>query len=377
MARTNTACELCDGVAALYCEADEAHICWICDAKVHSANFLVARHTRSVLCGTCGTQTSWRASGANPTPLPGVCAECSQGEAQGECITLNDGNVIDTARVTAESCESAVIFETEFSQVSSCESSHSQLSSYDSEGVIVDCGSAHASVSSGISKSLKRKRSLHSLLPVSVPQSKQIAMRVLEDVNSSDAHRQCKCDSTTSSSSSTGSNSRANQDSSFEERGDNRTQFPEFGNTNRVVTNHLLSSAKRQRMDDRVQTMSSFAPAQESAVLSISRSMRTLAKWHWDLHLSSPGTVPLALRMFCKVSRALTPTLFSNSGRRVALAACLRLAAVLDEAQITVPNSGKVAACAGVSARRLAMTELHLLALLGSRRLPVWASSRT
>jgi len=105
--------------------------------------------------------------------------------------------------------------------------------------------------------------------------------------------------------------------------------------------------------------------------------MRILAKWHWDLHLSSPGTVPLALHMFRKVSRALAPAALSNTGMRVTVAACLRLASGLDEAQITLPKASEVAACAGVSVRRLAMTEIHLLALLGWRRFPVWAGTRT
>ncbi|XP_042385916.1 B-box zinc finger protein 32-like [Zingiber officinale] len=47
------ACELCSGEAAVYCEADAAFLCWACDASVHGANFLVARHLRRVACASC------------------------------------------------------------------------------------------------------------------------------------------------------------------------------------------------------------------------------------------------------------------------------------------------------------------------------------
>lgn len=199
-------CELCDGEAALYCAADEAHICWDCDAKVHSANFLVARHTRTVLCVTCGTETSWKASGANPTPRTGLCAECSQEESQGECTTHDDGSVVDTRRATARACPSEFsgsnsgyetgcsssnaesclgeVVQEETVRASPCKST-SQLSSERMGGITVDS----TSVSSGISKSPKRKR-LDCCSPVSFPESKQIATRALEDVNRSVAYKQ-------------------------------------------------------------------------------------------------------------------------------------------------------------------------------------------
>lgn len=203
-------CELCDGEASLYCAADEAHICWACDAKVHGANFLVARHTRAVLCGACGMQTSWRASGANPTPRAGLCAECSHGESQGECTSHDDGSVVDPRRASARACPAELsgsdsgyetgcsssraesclgeVVQEEMVRALPCQSA-SQLTSERMGDITVDSRSAQASVSSGISNSLKRKR-LDCCSPVSFPQSKQIATRALEDVNRSVAHRQ-------------------------------------------------------------------------------------------------------------------------------------------------------------------------------------------
>ncbi|KAL5581860.1 hypothetical protein UlMin_014302 [Ulmus minor] len=72
-------CELCKGLARIYCESDQASLCWNCDVKVHGANFLVARHTRSVLCHTCQSPTAWKASGAELDVTVTVCESCVTG----------------------------------------------------------------------------------------------------------------------------------------------------------------------------------------------------------------------------------------------------------------------------------------------------------
>ncbi|GAV71175.1 zf-B_box domain-containing protein [Cephalotus follicularis] len=70
-------CELCKFPARAYCESDEASLCWDCDAKVHGANFLVARHSRSLLCQACQSPTPWRASGAKLGHTVSVCDGCA------------------------------------------------------------------------------------------------------------------------------------------------------------------------------------------------------------------------------------------------------------------------------------------------------------
>lgn len=60
----------------MYCESDQASLCWECDAKVHAANFLVARHTRTLLCHRCHSPTPWSASGPNLGPTLSVCHLC-------------------------------------------------------------------------------------------------------------------------------------------------------------------------------------------------------------------------------------------------------------------------------------------------------------
>ncbi|XP_021815391.1 zinc finger protein CONSTANS-LIKE 4-like isoform X1 [Prunus avium] len=69
-------CELCDSVAKMYCESDQASLCWECDIKVHAANFLVAKHSRTLLCHVCQSPTPWTGSGLNLGPTVSVCEKC-------------------------------------------------------------------------------------------------------------------------------------------------------------------------------------------------------------------------------------------------------------------------------------------------------------
>ncbi|KAL1567646.1 zinc finger protein CONSTANS-LIKE 3-like isoform X1 [Salvia divinorum] len=70
-------CELCKAKARMYCPSDRARLCWNCDAAVHSANFLVARHSRSLLCDVCQSPTPWTASGGKLAPTVSVCEQCT------------------------------------------------------------------------------------------------------------------------------------------------------------------------------------------------------------------------------------------------------------------------------------------------------------
>lgn len=47
-------CEFCGAPGAVvYCQADAALLCLSCDAKVHSANALFSRHSRTLICDSC------------------------------------------------------------------------------------------------------------------------------------------------------------------------------------------------------------------------------------------------------------------------------------------------------------------------------------
>ncbi|CAN8230308.1 unnamed protein product [Cochlearia groenlandica] len=69
-------CDLCGGAARMYCESDQASLCFNCDGKVHGANFLVAKHTRCLLCATCHSLTPWKANGPRVGPTFSVCDSC-------------------------------------------------------------------------------------------------------------------------------------------------------------------------------------------------------------------------------------------------------------------------------------------------------------
>ncbi|KAK3431741.1 hypothetical protein EUGRSUZ_E03673 [Eucalyptus grandis] len=69
-------CELCNNLAATYCGSDGANLCWDCDSSVHGANFLVAKHSRNLLCRSCQGPTPWNASGPRLPPTVSVCEKC-------------------------------------------------------------------------------------------------------------------------------------------------------------------------------------------------------------------------------------------------------------------------------------------------------------
>ncbi|CAA2982887.1 zinc finger CONSTANS-LIKE 4-like [Olea europaea subsp. europaea] len=73
-------CELCSNPARMFCESDQASLCWDCDEKVHGANFLVAKHTRSLLCHVCQSPTPWKAAGTKLGPTVSICHTCAENQ---------------------------------------------------------------------------------------------------------------------------------------------------------------------------------------------------------------------------------------------------------------------------------------------------------
>lgn len=70
------ACELCNTEAAIYCASDSAFLCRSCDANVHEANFLVARHLRQTICSQCKGLTGNFNSGVGLKALSAICSSC-------------------------------------------------------------------------------------------------------------------------------------------------------------------------------------------------------------------------------------------------------------------------------------------------------------
>jgi len=70
-------CELCKSPAKLFCESDQASLCWECDAKVHTANFIVTKHHRFLLCHICQSLTPWHGTGPKFVPTISLCNHCN------------------------------------------------------------------------------------------------------------------------------------------------------------------------------------------------------------------------------------------------------------------------------------------------------------
>ncbi|KAK4720501.1 hypothetical protein R3W88_010734 [Solanum pinnatisectum] len=71
------ACEFCMLLKpVVYCEADAAHLCLSCDAKVHSANALSNRHPRTLVCECCGHNPAYIRCSDHQTFMCRDCDRC-------------------------------------------------------------------------------------------------------------------------------------------------------------------------------------------------------------------------------------------------------------------------------------------------------------
>ncbi|KAK6922456.1 CCT domain [Dillenia turbinata] len=75
-------CDFCnEQIAVLYCRADSAKLCLLCDQHVHSANSLSRKHLRSQICDNCCSEpVSVRCSTDNIV----LCQDCDW-DAHGSC----------------------------------------------------------------------------------------------------------------------------------------------------------------------------------------------------------------------------------------------------------------------------------------------------
>ncbi|KAL4591262.1 hypothetical protein LXL04_004220 [Taraxacum kok-saghyz] len=97
-------CELCSHFARMYCESDNASLCYDCDQNVHSANFLVAKHSRILLCHKCQSPTPWNASGLNLGRTASVCVNCLD-ENPSQRRVLQEGEISHRGNdVVEENC---------------------------------------------------------------------------------------------------------------------------------------------------------------------------------------------------------------------------------------------------------------------------------
>lgn len=82
-------CELCNQQASLYCPSDSAFLCSKCDATVHEANFLVARHLRYSFCIKCNRFSTRRPTCLSCSPENNIPSDSltSSSSAESSCAT--------------------------------------------------------------------------------------------------------------------------------------------------------------------------------------------------------------------------------------------------------------------------------------------------
>ncbi|PIA45825.1 hypothetical protein AQUCO_01600219v1 [Aquilegia coerulea] len=137
-------CELCSLPAKTYCESDEASLCWNCDWKIHSANFLVAKHERSLLCHICSFPTQWKSSGSKLGSTLSICEKCvknnckrrslvvhqqQQDESEGDNEDTTDDEEEDSEDEEDEDADNQVVPWNSTDQTSSSSCSNSEKSS--------------------------------------------------------------------------------------------------------------------------------------------------------------------------------------------------------------------------------------------------------
>ncbi|EEF37735.1 conserved hypothetical protein [Ricinus communis] len=157
-------CELCNSLAKMYCESDQASLCWDCDARVHAANFLVAKHSRTLLCHLCQSFTPWTASGPRLRPTVSICDNCvvpwSSTSAPPPASTSSNSDQENSCRSDGGVSQSRIAFSLKRTR----ESAHVHLYyllSQDNSNAFVSNESAFVGTSSMISRPLKDpKRSM-------------------------------------------------------------------------------------------------------------------------------------------------------------------------------------------------------------------------
>ncbi|GAQ82203.1 C2H2 zinc finger protein [Klebsormidium nitens] len=326
-------CELCPKAARVFCDADSAYLCSACDVRVHTANFLVSRHVRTLLCIDCQGETTWRACGGRPGKEHHRCKAC---EETARRLKADEDQCVPSGGVDASWLTLGPILSHPLpSRGAVAEDRASGRWGRDTvreeQAAISPSGS---SAVSGLSEEREATVTPSSVL-IEVP------------------------------------------------RGE-RKRAREEGDDGPVAASH-----KHQKVDHahrpqvaalppRPQRSAPLRPNTEPAMTNaaiVERLERTLARWYVSLNLNSPETIPLSMHIFRKVLQSLQPNLLAAEAMRVTLAGCLWLATKVDTAQVKVPKASEVAVAAGVQASRLSAVELQLLTLLDWRLLDGWVGS--
>ncbi|CAI7788042.1 unnamed protein product [Closterium sp. NIES-53] len=416
---SHRSCELCTQPAALRCDADSAFLCATCDAAVHSANFIVLRHSRHLLCALCSSPTSWEAP--SPFHQPAAAAQtqvlCDSCLAVGAVSGITGNAVFHTpCAMSASMAASFLPLHTYAAALSSSAFVPSPPSNVAPESQIpakrhkantedllaFSQYPPHAKLSQMPSQQQQQQQHLPSLLLAGTT----LSQNSLGTANQGQHH--CPLSSSSSSSSPpetlqlfpTATPSEVATESgvvtpsltngTLSQQQPALTQarvvadaagvVPDLNeslcNENQTVPD--ASTGKRQRQEEQVAGHAqnvlggSCANRQGRNVLgqlAAARLKRVLSSWYARLALRGPHVSDLAFHIFQKVLRKLQPGRVAADSLRVTLAACMWTAAKLDDNQKTLPRASDVAGVARVPAKRLQAAELEVMKLVDWRPL--------
>ncbi|CAI5975099.1 unnamed protein product [Closterium sp. NIES-65] len=401
--------------AALRCDADSAFLCATCDAAVHSANFIVLRHSRHLLCALCSSPTSWEA----PSPFHQPAAAAQTQVLCDSCLAVGAVSGITGNAVFHTPCAMSA------SMAASLLPLHTYAAALSSSAFVPSPPLNVAPESQSLAK--RHKANMEDLLAfsrypphakLSQMQSQQqqlpslllagatLSQNSLGTANQGQHH--CPLSSSSSSSSppetlqlfptatpSEGATESAVVTPSLT-NGTLSQQQPALAhacavadaagvvpdlneslcNENQTVPD--AATGKRQRQEEQVagETQNvlggSCADGQGRNVLgqlAAARLKRVLSSWYARLALRGPHVSDLAFHIFQKVLRKLQPGRVAADSLRVTLAACMWTAAKLDDNQKTLPRASDVAAVARAPAKRLQAAELEVMKLVDWRPL--------
>ncbi|CAI5458775.1 unnamed protein product [Closterium sp. Yama58-4] len=363
-------CELCTQPAALRCDADSAFLCAACDAAVHSANFIVLRHSRHLLCALCSSPTSWEAP--SPFQQPAAAAQtqvlCDSCLAVGAVSGITGNAVFHTPSAMSASMAVSLL------------PLHTYAAALSSSAFVPSPPSNVAPESQSLAK--RHKANPENLLAFAQypPHAKLLQMQ-----------------SSAAAAAAAAPFAATRRNNPFAEQPGTLSQqqpalaqsgvvadvagvVPDLNeslcNENQTVPD--ASTGKGQRQEEHVAGQAqnvlggSCANGQGRNVLgqlAAARLKRVLSSWYARLALRGPHVSDLAFHIFQKVLRKLQPGRVAADSLRVTLAACMWTAAKLDDNQKTLPRASDVAAVARVSAQRLQAAELEVMKLVDWRPL--------
>ncbi|KAJ7513533.1 hypothetical protein O6H91_23G003400 [Diphasiastrum complanatum] len=364
-------CELCPARAALYCAADEAYVCWECDSNVHGANFLVARHYRSVLCRSCSSPTLWRASGARFHPTTCLCPPCQSGNlASGGSDKSSNENQTDSA-----AAPSAV---SEIQNVGGWDTAAAK----GPESRITVCSSScqakeKVATSSRCTKSNKIVKSSFNVRcssesrppsPVSVISSGRALAKKRRTLVLEEASIESSSDSDSEEFSSI-IDSRDTEDPSQIDDSASTLMEPYFFSTFSRRRRSLIRLQNRTPDQDRraLNHQLTILDLRQLCNNSGARIETIFWDWHDNLNLRSPATVALAMRLVRRFCCAIKVSDIDRLDSRFFLAGCFWIAIKFHNPQGAEPRSWLYEQCTGIPLRVLLAAEARIYHLLNWR----------